>query len=277
MEKTKKVLKIVGNVFIWVFVAFAVLVTILVFASNSDADGVPAISGKCFINIISDSMEPTINEGDVIIGRKLLPEEKTTLKLDDIITFRTDLDGDGNEEFNSHRIVGINYAADGVTPVSYDTKGDNPVTNPVKDRDPVSCQKVIAIYTETRIPLLGSFLSFLQTSLGFFLVILLPLVALFIYQLIKFIIAFSAVRGKTAKLSADEEAEIKQRAIEEYIRLQNETKAAEEAKKAEPEIKTEPETADEAKVEAATETAEEAKVEAVAETTDETEDKKDSE
>ena len=47
--KTKKTLQIVFNVIIWLFVVFAVVVTILVIASQSDSDGVPSLGGKCFI------------------------------------------------------------------------------------------------------------------------------------------------------------------------------------------------------------------------------------
>ena len=69
--KTKKTLQIVLNVVIWLFVAFAVTITVLVIAAQSDSDGVPAIGGKCFISILTDSMSPTFNSGDMIVGEKL--------------------------------------------------------------------------------------------------------------------------------------------------------------------------------------------------------------
>lgn len=226
MKKSTKTLKLILNIFVWLFVAFAVGITILVFVAQADSDGVPAINGKCAINILTPSMDPTIKEGDLIFGQKLTDEEKANLKVGDIISFHSDLNGDGNKEINTHRIVEINYSTNG-TILSYQTQGDNKKTNPVRDKDPVYPNDVISLYTDSKLGGVGGFLSFLQTSTGFLVVIVLPLIAFFIYELIHFIMTFVSVKnsGKKQITAADEEL-IKQKAIEEYLRQQ---KAAETA------------------------------------------------
>ena len=239
--KTKKTLYIILNVIIWLFVAFAVAVTTLVITAQWSSDGVPNIGGKYFINIVTDSMANTINEGDLIIGEGLTDTEKQSLVAKDdekgvegdIITFWADLLGDGQQRLNTHRIVRINYDAQGNV-VSYVTKGDNTETNKVEDRNPVPWDKVICRYNGKKFSAVGGFLSFLQTSTGFLVVIVIPLILFFIYELIRFILTVKSVRGGNKKvISAEDEELIKKKAVEEYLRQQAEARAAEEAAKAE--------------------------------------------
>jgi len=234
MKKTVKVLKIIGNILLWLFVAFSVAITVLVLAAQNDSDGMPAIGGKCIVNILTPSMSGTLEPGDMIVCDKLTSEEKFELKVQDeangvegdIITYKVDLNGDGNTEFNTHRIVGANYDESGNL-VSFITQGDNRETNPVPDENPVSWQLVVAKYSGVRFSGIGNFLSFLQTSTGFLVCILLPLLLFFGFELYNFIVAVIAVKntGKKQITAADEEL-IKQKAIEEYLKKQAEQQAA---------------------------------------------------
>lgn len=223
----KKVLGIIGNVLIWVFVAFAIVVTVLAFAAQANADGIPAIGGKAILTVQTPSMEPTFKVGDIIIGTKLSPEQMRELKVGDIITYSAgDLDGDGVRDLNTHRITEV--IGEGTEEVSYRTKGDG---NIGADATPVSWQYVICKCTEKdRIPALGSVLNFLQQPTGFLVVVVLPLVLFFVYELVVFFRKLYEVKnsGKKQITAADEEL-IRQRAIEEYIRQQQAQKEAEEA------------------------------------------------
>ena len=230
MKKYKKILKIALNVFIWIFVVFSVLMTVLALAAQSNADGVPSLGGKCFLTVSSDSMSPTFDKGDLLIGDMLTNEEKQSLKENEVITFYADLDGNGSTELNSHRIVGINYDAQGKVE-SYVTKGDNPDTNMVEDDSPVLWQFVIARWNqEDKIANIGGFLSFLQTPKGFLITIVLPLVLFFLYELFVFIKAVIALQKKRddeqPKLTAEEEEAIKKKAIEEYLMQQQQKESA---------------------------------------------------
>ena len=248
----KKILKTVGNVLLWLFVAFALVVTILAFAAQRSVDGVPSIGGKCYMTVLSDSMNAKkttdsavleqlagykvkgFKKGDLIIGKKLTGVQKLDLKVGDVISYLTDIDGDGQEnEINSHRIVEILYDANGEIE-SYVTQGDNREMSTVPDA-PIKWQYVIAKYTGTRIPGLGGFLGFLQKPTGFLVIIVLPLVLFFLYEVFVFIKTFISIKnsGKKVISTADEEL-IKQKAVEEYLRQQAAAKAAEEAQANQP-------------------------------------------
>ena len=237
--KNKKVLKIILNVFIWIFVAFSALMTILSLAASTSPDGIPSLAGNAFMTVASDSMEDTIKVGDLIIAKKLTDEQKQQLEVGDVITFYKDLDGDGNEEINTHRIIEIVYEADGTTVDSYKTKGDH---NQLDDPGEVMWQFVIAEWTGTRIPVVGGFIGFIQKPTGFLVAIVLPLVIFFLYEVYVFIKAVFTVKGeKASKTQAAESAAhdeaVKQAAIAEYLAAQEAAKAAEEAAAREEEIK----------------------------------------
>ncbi|MGI6166828.1 MAG: signal peptidase I [Eubacteriales bacterium] len=221
MKKAKKWLGIAGNVLLWLFVAFSVLITVLVFAANADDDGIPSIRGKSPITIMSDSMSPIFKAGDLIIGEKLTVAEKSELEVGDIITYYVDLDRDGKKEINTHRIV--DKYTDEKGHVHYVTKGE---ANTSDDPEEVLFSDVLCRYTGTKIAGLGKVLSFLQTSKGFLLCVVLPLLLLFIYELYRFISVVVEVKSKKGvKLTAGEEEEIKRRAIEEYLASQKAARA----------------------------------------------------
>ena len=227
MKKYKKILKIALNVFIWAFVIFSLLMTVLALAAQSNADGIPSLGGKCFLTVSSDSMSPTFEEGDLIFSDMLTKEEKRALNVGDVITFHADLDGNGSTELNSHRIVSINYDSTGAVD-SYVTKGDNVETNFAADKSPVKWQTVIAKWGEgDKIANVGGFISFLQTPKGFLITIVFPLIIFFLYELYVFIKTLLALKKKnvgetTPKLTAEEEEAIKKKAIEEYLKQQQE-------------------------------------------------------
>ena len=66
--KGKKIAGIVVNVILWIFVAFCVFVTVVVASANSNAKNVTEIGGKCYLNVLSDSMNAEKPEG--------VPEDK---------------------------------------------------------------------------------------------------------------------------------------------------------------------------------------------------------
>ena len=260
-EKTRKTIKIILNVLLWAFILFAVVITVLVFAAQNDENGVPSIGGKCIITIQSDSMKPTFEQGDMIIGQKLTDEEKKELKPKsdgydgDIITFPIEISG--VPTFNTHRIVDVVYdEAGNVT--GYRTQGDNAETNKIEDTEVVTLNKIVAKYTGTKMAGLGRFLDFLKSSTGFLVIIVIPLILFFIYELVRFVFALKTVKGKgTKQISAEDEEEIKRKAIEEFIKQQEAEKAAKQAEDAVEEVKEEAkETVEEVKSEAGEKAAE---------------------
>ena len=66
----KKVVGIVINVILWLFVVFAALTTVVVFTGTSN-NGVGNLFGYMPFSIQTQSMEPTIKAGDVVIGKEV--------------------------------------------------------------------------------------------------------------------------------------------------------------------------------------------------------------
>jgi signal peptidase len=230
MKECKKTIKIVFNVFIWAFVVFSLLMTVLALAAQSNADGIPTLGGKCFLSVSSDSMSPTFEKGDLLISDMLTDEEKKSLQVGEVITFYADLDGNGTTELNSHRIVSINYNDNGEVE-SYVTKGDNEKTNMAEDKTPVLWQFTVAKWDgESKVAFVGGFLNFLQTPKGFLVTIVLPLLVFFLYELFVFIKTLLALKkkqeGEQPKLTAEEEEAIKKKAIEEYLMQQQQKESA---------------------------------------------------
>ena len=226
----KKILSIVANVLIWAFVIFSVLTTVLALSAQGDEDGVPSIFGKSLVTVQSPSMEPTFMQGDLLVMTKVTEEEAKALPAGTIITYRApiDINNDGQiGDINTHRIV---KNENGVII----TRGDNTETNFENDTYTLNAKDIIGtVREEDRIPVLGAIISFLGSSLGFFLCIVLPLALFFIYELYNFIKLLVSERSKNAPVSADVEEEIKRKAIEEYLKQQ--AAQAEEAKQSEEE------------------------------------------
>ncbi len=173
--KGKKILKVVLNVIIWIIIVLAATVTLITLTSREK--GVSTIMGYVPLNIQTGSMEPTIKTGDLIITKKY--DGTSTLKEGDVISFFAR----ENEQtiIKTHRIKST-IEINGMT--SYITRGDN---NTADDDQQVAPGDIISTWDGTRIPVLGDVLSFLKTKTGFFVCIILPLAAFFIYQLYKFI------------------------------------------------------------------------------------------
>ena len=277
-SSAKKTLSMIGNILIWLFLVFAVVVTIFAFVANNDPDGIPSIGGKYILNVRSDSMKPVYNKGDLIIGTKLTAVEKTQLQVGEIITFQSgkDVNRDGRpDDLETHRIMEIVYDADGKVD-GYYTAGDNNKSvdgELLWDTDPetgkllvVEWQKVLCKNSAKgfKLPFMGTVINFLNTPKGFLFCIIIPLALFFVLELISFIRKFLQIKneGKKTITAADEEA-IKQRAVEEFLKQQAaaDGEAKTEAKPEEP--KADEGAAEEAKAEEAA-PAEEAKAEEAA-------------
>lgn len=236
--KAKKIAGTILNIILWIYVAFSVAVTAIAVSANENAKNVPTIAGKCFLFVQSDSMNAArpadvpdtkpsgFSKGTMIIGQYIADDDAAIERLEvgDIITYEWDITGDGvvsPGENNTHRITNITKNDSGVI-ISFDTMGDNLDFSHGKS-ETVRRDAVISVYTGTKVPAVGTALAFLNTQLGFGLCILLPLVAFFIFELVKFIRTLISVKnsGKKVISAADEEL-IKQKAVEEYLRRQQE-------------------------------------------------------
>lgn len=210
----KKALKIAGSVLAWILLIFALLITIMVFTSDKN-NGVPSLFGRMPMTVESASMEPTFKEGDLIISKEI--DDINDLKVDDVISFWTNEIVEGQNVVNTHRIVEIK---DDNGTKAFVTKGDNNENN---DSYLVYPSKIVGKWTGTRLGGVGIILKFLKTKTGFLVCILIPMAIFFLFELFKLIMVIVQMK-QPAKLTENDEEEIKKRAIEEYLAEQQKLK-----------------------------------------------------
>lgn len=221
-----KVIKTIGAAIVDILIVVLILFSVVISISSITAranNGVPDVFGYTPFSVQTDSMKPTFVKGDYIFIEDCNTDE---LKVGDIITYFTIIDG--QRVVNTHRIVEIN---DNNGLIQYRTQGDNKETNPEVDKLMLSPGDVIGKYNGTRIPMLGSVIDYLSTQLGFFLVILLPVLLFTIYQIYK-LITVILYNQKVDLLSAAETAsdEVKEAIIAEYLAKQKKEEVATEDK-----------------------------------------------
>jgi signal peptidase len=233
MKILKKSLTVLLSVLLWAIILLAALYAFTTLATR-DSSNVASIAGFTPMIVESDSMSPTFLAGDLIIIQSCDP---ATLEEGDIITFHTII----NNEYalNTHRIEQLTDQ-DGIR--SYVTKGDN---NDIADTHVIADGDIVGKYV-TRLPKVGKVLEVLSSSAGFLIIIVLPMLLFFVYQVYHLIMVSIqlkkavALEDSAAQLSQQEELERTraeaQAALEEAKRLKAEAEAlAQQAKKDEDE------------------------------------------
>lgn len=187
-----------------IIIVFAIGVTLI--SLNSGDNNVSKIGKYIPLNVKTNSMEPTIMEGDFIIVEEC---DTSKLKVGDVISFLA------TEEdtviVKTHRIVLID---DTSKDKSFITRGDN---NEVNDNIPVFPSDVVGVWKEVRLAKVGTVLDFVSSQTGFLICIVLPLLILFIYQIYRFIVVIieernaATVKNNEAILAAAEKIKAQER------------------------------------------------------------------
>jgi len=210
-EESGGLLNTVVNAILIFAIILAAVCTYVSFVSSS-GNGVPSILGIRPFSIQTESMYPTFEPGDLIIATAVEPED---LRQGDIITYWTVINGE--RVLNTHRITDI---YDGGTHLIFATKGDN---NLAADALTVHESEVVGIY-QFRIPGVGKVFDFLQTSMGFFLIIVLPVFLFFIYHLVQFFRVLFEYQNIKNRIKYEQEREITEDLIEQQKKLSEENK-----------------------------------------------------
>ena len=239
-DKQKKIVNVTVTVIQIVAVLIAVTASIIILVNP--AQGQASDANTKLLPVLSDSMKGSdefyqknpdwkgFAEGDLLIARKPNGKKFNAEKLEvgDIVTFELTIAG--NKELCTHRIV--EAGTDALGNVYYYTKGD---ANPIRDSIVLRPDDVLAIHTGT-LKGVGSAINWLQTPKNFFLVIVLPLILLFVYNIVLFIKMLmeqkaektaAQVKAQVESQSAPviDEEEIKRKAIEEYLAKQAQAEA----------------------------------------------------
>lgn len=145
-QKAMTILNWVATAVCIVVIVFALVVAIFTIAGTTNDDHLMRFGDKIYLNVASDSMEPTFDTSDVIIATAFdYQKQISELKIGQVITFKTTARSGGAtyEIFNTHRIVRINFAEDGKTVRNFTTRGDNSKSGD-KDNSTISWQDAVA-------------------------------------------------------------------------------------------------------------------------------------
>lgn len=223
-KKGVKVLKAIINTVINIMIVLVLITSILiaVMALTSKASGISTIFGYTIQTIQSDSMkggspegypEGDFGSGDLMIAKATGDNSNVEYDVGDIVTF-IEQDTDGNNAYIVHRI--INKVAKDDGNFVYQTQGDNRSMAEVPDQRDESeyllkGQFVSVYYTQgykgTIIKGVGGFLDYLRSQQGFFLVVLLPMIIFFMYELIR--VVMNAMKYKKTKTDEEKDEAVK--------------------------------------------------------------------
>ena len=196
MKVLKKAVTVIASVILWGIILLAALFAFTTLATR-DQTQVASLAGFTPMVVETDSMAPTFMSGDLIMIQKCDPAD---LKEGDIICFHTIIQNE--YALNTHRINKINEM-NGVR--SYETKGDN---NAISDSHIISDGDIVGKYVG-KVSGLGKVMDFLSSSMGFLIVIVLPMLLFFIYQVYHLVMVTislkKAVAAEEAARIAEEE------------------------------------------------------------------------
>lgn len=140
-QKAMTILNWVATAVCIVVIVFALVVAIFTIAGTTNDDHLMRFGDKIYLNVASDSMEPTFSTSDVIIANSFnLDSQLDELKIGQVITFKTT--SGSHYVLNTHRIVKINRKDDGSIR-DFTTRGDNSKSGN-RDNSTISWQDAVA-------------------------------------------------------------------------------------------------------------------------------------
>jgi signal peptidase len=167
----------VGNIFgiavSLVLLPVLIINITLIVKSYLNTDEVPSVGGYLPLIVLTDSMYPNIQSGDLIICRETDP---AAVQVGDVISF-FDPAGNGTSVV-SHRVKSI-INEDGT--IAFRTQGD---ANNAEDDATVPAENLVGVY-QRRIAGAGNLAMFMQTSTGLIICVVLPLLLLVGYDLLR--------------------------------------------------------------------------------------------
>lgn len=148
-------------------VVIGLMFLFVAYQSVKHPEEVPSIFGYQPYAVLSNSMSPQFETGDMVIIDQVNPD---TIKLDDVIAFHQE------GKVITHRVTDI-YTQDGN--VSFATKGDN---NNVVDEEAVTADQVIGKQV-FQLPKIGYVMDFISSPIGLVSLIALPLIGYILLEL----------------------------------------------------------------------------------------------
>lgn len=243
--KVKKILRIVGDVLLYVFIAICLFGVILTITSKKDEDGTANIFGTQMRLVISPSMEKCehtdVSKFEIkdipvnsMIFIEVVPEDEAeaaewykALKVGDVLTFKYVYT---RQETITHRITSIEPKDDGsgyLIQLEGDNKNDaSGVLTQVIDTSKRNSPEYIIGKVTGQNYILGLFMTLLRSPLGLIFIVIVPSLAIIAFEIVKLV----KLAGEDKKKKEQQEKEEQQNELEMLRRklaeLQQEKEAA---------------------------------------------------
>ena len=169
-----RVLLMLGAVLSGIMIPILIINCTLLVKSFTNKNEIPSFFGMMPLIVLTDSMSPQIQSGDVILCKTIDAED---VRQGDVISFYDPMSA--NSAVVTHQVIEI-IEEDGS--LSFRTKGIN---NNTEDRVTVPASNVIARYTGTRFPGAGDIAIFMQSATGILVCVVLPLVLFIGYDILR--------------------------------------------------------------------------------------------
>ena len=187
-----KIWMIAGMILCLLMIPIVVINCTLIFRGYTNSESVPGIGGIVPMIVLTDSMYPNIQSGDLILCHT---EDAEKVQVGDVIAF---LDPAGNgKTVVTHRVAEI--TKDENDRLAWVTKGD---ANNTKDPTVVPAQNLVGVY-QRRFAKLGNFAMFMQTTQGMLLCVVCPILLLFLCDKIRRRVYENASKKETDALLAE--------------------------------------------------------------------------
>ncbi len=161
-----KLATILGALICVILLPILIINITLIVRSIANQNEVPSVGGVFPLIVLSDSMYPDIQSGDLIICHREKPEN---VREGDVISF-FDPAGNGTS-IVTHSVAEVTEVNG---QMAWITRG---IANNANDAAPVPADKLVGVY-RTRIPGLGNAVMFMQTTAGMILCVVCPILLL---------------------------------------------------------------------------------------------------
>lgn len=168
-----KTMTVIGTIMCIILIPILVINCTLIIKSYMNKEEVPSVGGVFPLIVLTDSMAPEIEGGDLIICNNY---EVDKVQEGDIIAF-FDPAGNGTS-IVTHRVLEVTEQ-DGE--VAFKTKGD---ANNTEDKMLVPAENFVGVY-KTRIAGAGNIAMFMQSTTGLVVCVILPIILLVAYDVIR--------------------------------------------------------------------------------------------
>lgn len=160
---TKKVIRWISNIILCLLIILVILSLYSKFKAKDNPHYIPSIFGYKPMSVLTGSMRPVLEPGDMIVVKELSPKE---IKVGDVITYRVN-----EKSLVTHRVVEI---VNKDNQLLFKTKGD---ANNVEDSKLVTTEQLIGLLV-LNIPNGGYITHWIRSPIGIIVLIILPIILL---------------------------------------------------------------------------------------------------